>query len=65
MATQTENQPVSARAPLSASGVILNDGANAVQYCETDIVCQYGVVVRCTSVAGMDLVEFEFQAEAA
>ena len=32
---------------------------------EPDIVCLYGVVVQCTSVAGLELVEFEFLPDAA
>lgn len=30
-----------------------------------DIVCHYGVVVQCTSVEGLELVEFEFLPDAA
>ena len=32
---------------------------------DAGIVCQYGVVVQCTSVAGLELVEFEFFPDAA
>lgn len=27
---------------------------------DTDIVCYYGVAVQCTSIEGLELVEFEF-----
>jgi hypothetical protein len=36
-----------------------------VSEAESGIICQYGVVVQCTTVAGMELVEFEFLPDAA
>ena len=39
--------------------------ADAMPYNDADIVCQYGVVVQRTSVAGLELVEFEFLPDAA
>jgi hypothetical protein len=46
-------------------------GKREIEHClrlpeaEPDIICQYGVVVQQTSVAGMELVEFEFLPDAA
>ncbi len=43
-----------------------HDGADdAMQVSDAEIVCLYGVVVQRTSVAGLELVEFEFLPDAA
>lgn len=50
---------------------ILPSGKREIERCllmpeaEPGIICQYGVVVQQTSVAGMELVEFEFLPDAA
>lgn len=45
------------RKPKAAHDVLLDE--------EKDIVCHYGVAVRCTAVAGLELVEYEFLSGAA
>ncbi len=39
--------------------------ADILSSTDTDIVCHYGVAVQCTSVDGLELVEFEFLPDAA
>ena len=39
--------------------------ADILPHADTDIVCHYGVAVQCTSIDGLELVEFEFLPDAA
>ena len=39
--------------------------ATIISQTDTDIVCYYGVAVQCTSIEGLELVEFEFLPDAA
>ena len=39
--------------------------ADIFPHVNTDIVCHHGVVVQCTSIDGLELVEFEFLSDAA
>ena len=65
METQTGNQRTTPRLRILTGGRRHDGDADAMQYNDADIVCQYGVVVQCTSVAGLELVEFEFLPDAA
>ncbi|GAB4510231.1 MAG: hypothetical protein Tsb0026_11720 [Sulfuricaulis sp.] len=40
-------------------------GIDILSHVDTDIVCHYGVAVQCTSVDGLELIEFEFLTDAA
>ena len=64
METQTGNQRTTPRLRIVTGGRSGGD-ADVVQFNDTDIVCLYGVEVQRTSVAGLELVEFEFLPDAA
>lgn len=42
----------------AAAPAVFTDG-------DKDIICHYGVAVQCTSVEGLELIEFEFLPDAA
>lgn len=65
METQAGNQRTTPRLRKLTGGSRHGGDADAMQYNEADIVCQYGVVVQRTCVAGLELVEFEFLPDAA
>jgi hypothetical protein len=65
MENQAGNQRTTPRLRILTGGRRHGGDANAMQYNDADIVCQYGVVVQRTSVAGLELVEFEFLPDAA
>ena len=65
METTAGNQRTTPRLRILTGGRSHGGDANIVQFNDADIVCQYGVVVQCTSVAGLELVEFEFLPDAA
>ncbi len=65
METQAENQRTTRRLRILTGGRRHGGDTDAMQVNDADIVCQYGVVVQCTSVAGLELVEFEFLPDAA
>ena len=65
METQAENQRTTPRLRILTGARRHGGDADAMQVNDADIVCQYGVVVQCTSVAGLELVEFEFLPDAA
>jgi hypothetical protein len=65
METQAGNQRTTPRLRKLTGGRRDDGDADAVPHNDADIVCQYGVVVQCTSVAGLELVEFEFLPDAA
>lgn len=39
--------------------------AESLSHADTNIVCHYAVAVQCTSIDGLELVEFEFLPDAA
>ena len=65
MENQAGNQRTTPRLRILTGGRRHGGDADAMQVNDADIVCQYGVVVQCTSVAGLELVEFEFLPDAA
>ena len=65
METQAGNQRTAPRLRILTGGRRHGGDADAMRYNDADIVCQYGVVVQRTSVAGLELVEFEFLPDAA
>ena len=65
MENPTGNQRKTPRSRILTGGRHHGGDADAMQYNDADIVCQYGVVVQRTSVAGLELVEFEFLPDAA
>lgn len=65
METQAGNQRTTPRLRILTGGRHHGGDADAMQYNDADIVCQYGVVVQRTSVAGLELEEFEFLPDAA
>ncbi len=65
METQAENQRTTRRLRILTDARRHGGDAAAMPYNDADIVCQYGVVVQRTSVAGLELVEFEFLPDAA
>jgi hypothetical protein len=65
MENQAGNQRTTPRLRILTGGRRDDGDADTVQHNDADIVCQYGVVVQCTSVAGLELVEFEFLPDAA
>ena len=53
-------------APLARLAVLEGAAtADILPHADTDIVCHYGVAVQCTSIGGLELVEFEFLPDAA
>jgi len=65
MENQAGNQRTTPRLRILTGGRRHGGDADAMQVNDADIVCQYGVVVQRTSVAGLELVEFEFFPDAA
>jgi hypothetical protein len=65
METQAGNQRTTPRLRILTGGRRHGGDANAMQVNDANIVCLYGVEVQCTSVAGLELVEFEFLPDAA
>ena len=65
METQAGNQRTTSRLRIVAGGKRHDGDADAMQSSDAEIVCLYGVVVQRTSVAGLELVEFEFLPDAA
>ena len=65
MENQAGNQRTTPRLRILTGGRRHGGDADAMQYNDADIVCLYGVVVQRTSVAGLELVEFEFLPDAA
>jgi len=65
MENPTGNQRKTPRSRILTGGRRHGGDADAMQVNDADIVCQYGVVVQRTSVAGLELVEFEFLPDAA
>lgn len=65
METQAGKRRKTPRPRILTGGRHRGGDADAMQYNDADIVCQYGVVVQRTSVAGLELVEFEFLPDAA
>ena len=65
MENQAGNRRTTSRLRILTGGKRHGGDADAMPYNDADIVCQYGVVVQRTSVAGLELVEFEFLPDAA
>jgi len=65
METQAGNQRTTPRLRILTGGRSHGGDADGVQFNDADIVCLYGVEVQRTSVAGLELVEFEFLPDAA
>lgn len=65
MEAQRENSPNIYRLQILPSGKQEIGRYRLMPEAESDIICQYGVVVQQTTVAGMELVEFEFLPDAA
>jgi hypothetical protein len=65
METTAGNQRTTPRLRILTGGRRHDGDADALQYSDAEIVCLYGVVVQRTSVAGLELVEFEFLPDAA
>jgi hypothetical protein len=65
METQAGNQRTTPRLRIVTGGGGHGGDADTQRHNDAGIVCQYGVVVQCTSVAGLELVEFEFLPDAA
>lgn len=65
METRTGKQRKARRLKVLAGGRKEAASADVLSQANTDIVCYYGVAVQCTSIEGMDLVEFEFLPDAA
>ena len=65
METQAGNQWTTPRLRIVTGGRGHGGDADTRRYNDAGIVCLYGVVVQCTSVAGLELVEFEFLPDAA
>ncbi len=65
MENQAGNRRKTPRPRVLTGGKRHGGDADAMRYNDADIVCQYGVVVQRISVAGLELVEFEFLPDAA
>jgi hypothetical protein len=65
METQTVNQCTTPRLRIVTGRGGHGGDADTKRHNDAGIVCLYGVVVQCTSVAGLELVEFEFLPDAA
>jgi hypothetical protein len=65
MENQAGNQRTTPRLRILTGGRRHGGDVDAMQRNDADIVCEYGVVVQRTSVAGLELVEFEFLPDAA
>lgn len=65
MEAQTGNQSNIFRLQILPSSKKQNERCLLMPEADPDIICQYGVVVQQTSVAGLELVEFEFLPDAA
>ncbi len=65
MEAQTGNQSNISRLRVLPSSKRASELGLCAPDAEPDIICLYGVVVQQTSVAGMELIEFEFIADAA
>lgn len=60
METQTTGRSSTQRLRVMSGGKQGNDPDGGIQADDPGIVCHYGVAVRHTDIAGIDLVEFEF-----
>jgi len=65
METQAGNQRTTPRLRILTGARSHGGDADVVQFNDAGIVCLYGVEVQRTSVAGLELVEFEFLPDAA
>jgi hypothetical protein len=65
MEAQTGNQSYISRLQILPNSKQEIEHWRLMPEAEPDIICQYGVVVQQTSVAGMELIEFEFLPDAA
>ncbi|HSD97016.1 MAG TPA: hypothetical protein VLB06_07730 [Sulfuricaulis sp.] len=65
METQAGNQWTTPRLRILTGGRGHGGEVDTKRHNDAGIVCLYGVVVQCTSVAGLELVEFEFLPDAA
>jgi hypothetical protein len=65
METTAGNQRTTPRLRILTGGRRHDGDADAMPVNDAEIVCLYGVVVQRTSVAGLELVEFEFLPDAA
>jgi hypothetical protein len=65
METQAGNPRTAPRLPLLTGCRGHGKAADTLKQNDAGIVCQVGVVVQCTSVAGLELVEIEFLPDAA
>ena len=65
METPTGNPWTTPRLRILTGGRRRDVNPDATPHRDADIVCRYGVVVQHSSVAGMELVEFEFLPDAA
>lgn len=65
METRTGKQRKTRRFKVFPGGREGAASADILSHADTDIVCHYGVAVQCTSIEGLELVEFEFLPDAA
>lgn len=65
METRTGKQRKAHRLKVLPGGRKKATSADVLYQADTDIVCYYGVAVQCTSIEGLELVEFEFMPDAA
>lgn len=65
METRTGKQRKARRLKVLAGGRKKAGSVDILSQADRDIVCHYGVAVQCTSIEGMELVEFEFLPDAA
>lgn len=65
METRTGRQRKARRFQVLPGGRKKATNADVLSQADTDIICYYGVAVQCTSIEGLELVEFEFLPDAA